>query len=89
MSNKDDSYERECYFQELSEMDRPQTEVDFLVDKIEGLELRLKECEQVLGMLESFENWDIKSKTSPNTYSFNKTGIYSRFKEYTDKYKKL
>jgi hypothetical protein len=88
VSNKDDSYERECYFQELSEMDRTQTEVDFLIDKIEGLELRLKECEQVLGMLESFENWDIKAKTSLNTYGCNKTGIYSRFKEYTDKYKK-
>ena len=87
MSNKNDSHERELYFQELAEMDKPQTEVEFLLIKIEELKSRLEECEQVLGMLEGFENWDIKSRTGMNTYRFDKTGIYSRFKEYTEKYK--
>lgn len=48
MSNKDDGHERELYYQELAEMDRPQTEVEFLLIKIEELESRLKEAELCL-----------------------------------------
>lgn len=73
-------YQREIHIQYRDEIKRYR-------GKIELLENQIQEAEQILGMLESFENWDIVSRTAPNTYPFDKTGIYSRFKEYTEKYK--
>lgn len=72
----------------LSDRVRPNSEAaPWVLEEIKKLEKQIEEAEQVLGMLESFENWDIKSRTAPNTYPFDKTGIYSRFKEYTEEYK--
>lgn len=46
MSNKDDSKEREDYFEELRQLDRPQSEIEWFETKTLELEQRLKYYEE-------------------------------------------
>ena len=73
---------------ELSKRVRAGSEAaPWVLEEIKKLEKQIQEAEQVLGMLESFENWVIKSKVTSSTYPFKETSVYSRFKEYVSRYK--